>query len=188
MQEGEYTDGRRPDVVEYTDSILEDLRRRDFTINAIAFDPLSRVIIDPFGGLADLESDTLKVVVAGPANVDGHGGEAEVEEAGRRMREDGLRIWRAYRFMDNGKRGTRAPDPALARCLADGQSLAAAGQVSPERIWDETRKILRGFSAPRVMHRMADNSILQLAFNLQDKIQVRSTTFCEQSLRFFRGG
>jgi hypothetical protein len=50
----EYLDGRRPDSVQFTPSIQEDLRRRDFTVNAIAYDLLSRRLLDPHGGRADL--------------------------------------------------------------------------------------------------------------------------------------
>src|SRR5215470_17684408 len=48
--EGAYTDGRRPDKVEFVDDITADLARRDFTINAIAIDPVDGHVIDPFGG------------------------------------------------------------------------------------------------------------------------------------------
>lgn len=51
---GPYSDGRRPDSVTFGDSLLEDLARRDFTINAMALDPHQRLLYDPFGGQQDL--------------------------------------------------------------------------------------------------------------------------------------
>src|SRR5579872_1949268 len=52
--EGAYSDGRRPDSVEFVRTLEEDLKRRDFTMNAIAYDPIADVTTDPFGGRADL--------------------------------------------------------------------------------------------------------------------------------------
>lgn len=74
-------DGRRPKVVAYAQSLLEDLSRRDFTINAMAMD-LRGQIIDPYGGMEDLEAGILKFV----------GNPLE------RIREDRLRILRYVRF------------------------------------------------------------------------------------------
>src|SRR5512145_3121654 len=54
--ESTYSDGRHPDSVTFVKDISDDLARRDFTINAIAFDPLSGQLIDPFDGVADLRS------------------------------------------------------------------------------------------------------------------------------------
>lgn len=81
VEEG-YTDGRRPDRVAYTRDLKEDLARRDFTINAIAWDPESGVIVDPFGGRVDLRARLLRAV----------GDPVE------RFTEDGLRPMRAVRF------------------------------------------------------------------------------------------
>lgn len=80
-QDGEYSDGRRPDDVSFTKNLLDDLQRRDFTINAIAFSPYEG-FIDPFNGIQDIENKTIKCV--GNPN--------------DRFNEDGLRILRAIRF------------------------------------------------------------------------------------------
>ena len=77
-----YSDGRRPDQVEFLDSIEDDLKRRDFTMNAIAWDPLSGRYVDPFDGMADLQTKTLRCV-GKPKD---------------RFTEDGLRLLRAMRF------------------------------------------------------------------------------------------
>ena len=79
--DGAYTDGRHPDSVQFTRSIQEDLARRDFTINAMAWHP-TRGLLDPFNGQADLRTQTLRAV-----------GEPE-----KRFMEDALRILRGIRF------------------------------------------------------------------------------------------
>jgi tRNA nucleotidyltransferase (CCA-adding enzyme) len=81
--EGTYTDGRRPDWVEFVDDITADLARRDFTVNAMAIDPLDGKIIDPFDGQGDLERRLLRAVGDPLA----------------RFSEDGLRVLRAARFV-----------------------------------------------------------------------------------------
>ncbi len=80
--EGDYVDGRRPQQVEFHDDIEVDLSRRDFTINAMALDPFTQRLVDPFGGQNDL---TAKVVRC-------------VRSALERFTEDGLRCLRAVRF------------------------------------------------------------------------------------------
>ncbi|MBQ9041780.1 MAG: HD domain-containing protein [Eggerthellaceae bacterium] len=79
--DGEYTDGRHPDCVEFVRTIEEDLARRDFTINAMAYHP-DRGILDCWGGMADLDAGMIRVV--------GDGNE--------RFSEDALRILRGCRF------------------------------------------------------------------------------------------
>jgi tRNA nucleotidyltransferase/poly(A) polymerase len=80
--EGAYSDGRRPDAVEFLDDIERDLARRDFTVNAIAWDAERRVLHDPFGGRADLAAGVIRAV----------------GDPGSRFAEDGLRVLRAARF------------------------------------------------------------------------------------------
>ncbi len=79
--EGEYSDNRHPDQVTFVDNIREDLGRRDFTVNAMAYSPL-RGYEDPFGGRQDLKAKCLRAV-----------GDPET-----RFREDALRILRGVRF------------------------------------------------------------------------------------------
>jgi len=80
-RDGAYTDYRRPDAVHFTQDLHEDLARRDFTINAMAFHP-SEGLIDPFGGQADLRAGIIRCV----------------GEPAQRFAEDTLRILRALRF------------------------------------------------------------------------------------------
>ena len=79
--EGTYSDHRRPDRVTFADTIEEDLSRRDFTVNAMAFSPKTG-LIDPFGGQRDLKNGVLRAV-----------GQPE-----KRFDEDALRILRGLRF------------------------------------------------------------------------------------------
>lgn len=79
--DGKYSDNRRPDSVEFTNSLAEDLRRRDFTINAMAYNSTCG-LIDPFGGVKDIENSAIRCVGL----------------AHDRFNEDALRILRAIRF------------------------------------------------------------------------------------------
>lgn len=79
--DGTYSDNRRPDSVEFTHSLIEDLKRRDFTINAIAYNPKTG-LIDPFNGMEDIEYKKIDCVGS----------------AKERFEEDALRILRAIRF------------------------------------------------------------------------------------------
>ena len=79
--DGDYTDGRHPDSVTFTPDLIEDLKRRDFTINAMAYNR-ERGLVDAFGGRKDLEDGVIRCVGA----------------AEERFTEDALRILRAIRF------------------------------------------------------------------------------------------
>lgn len=80
--DGDYLDGRHPDSVTFVKSLKEDLRRRDFTVNALAYNK-DTGIVDEFGGLKDLESKTIRCV----------------EDPKKRFSEDALRMLRALRFI-----------------------------------------------------------------------------------------
>lgn len=122
--EGAYSDGRHPDAVCFVPDVREDLARRDFTINAMAYNA-EEGLIDPFGGRDDLAAHLVRAV-----------GEPE-----RRFEEDALRILRLYRF---AARFGFAIDPATgAAARALGPHLDC---VSAERIQEELLKLL---AAPR---------------------------------------
>ena len=114
------TDGRHA-VVEFGASLDEDLARRDFTVNAIAFDPIGRRLHDPFAGRADLASGIIRAV-----------GDAE-----ERMREDRLRALRAIRF---AARFDFEFDPATWTAVV--ASAPYLGRLSPERVKQEIEKTL----------------------------------------------
>lgn len=118
--EGAYSDGRHPDAVCFVPDVREDLARRDFTINAMAYSA-EEGLIDPFGGRDDLAAHLVRAV-----------GEPE-----RRFEEDALRILRLYRF---AARFGFAIDPATgAAARALGPHLDC---VSAERIQEELLKLL----------------------------------------------
>ena len=99
-KDGSYGDGRRPDKVSFGTNIIDDLARRDFTINAMAIDKEDE-LIDLFGGENDLHLNIIRAV--GDAN--------------ERIAEDGLRILRAFRYLDLEKNKLRVLDYELESCL-----------------------------------------------------------------------
>lgn len=140
----EYRDGRRPEEVDFGDSLAQDLRRRDFTINAMAVDLARQHLHDPFGGQSDLEAGCLRAV----------------GDARERLSEDGLRIMRAYRFMDRGDAGLWQPDEALSSALVECQRMLTL--VSSERIWHELQLILSGANAAAILDRLGVDGVLGL--------------------------
>ncbi|NLY93390.1 MAG: hypothetical protein GXY23_05110 [Myxococcales bacterium] len=136
-----YADGRRPDHVEYVDDVEDDLARRDFTVNAIAYDPAADALIDPFGGLEDLEARRLRAVGDPLA----------------RFREDGLRILRGARFA-----ATLEFDLDPETEAAFGPSLDVYAKVSRERIRDEWVKAFKAREPSRAFEVMARTGILRV--------------------------
>lgn len=119
--EGHYSDKRRPDAVEFGQSLEEDLARRDFTINAVAYDDSQGHIVDPYAGIKDIKDKVLRTV-------------RNPEE---RFEEDALRLMRAVRLV------------AELGFALDGETAAAIASkcanlehVSRERIRDEFVRIL----------------------------------------------
>ena len=118
--DGDYSDGRRPDSVSFTNSLLDDLQRRDFTINAIAYSMLEG-FIDPYHGMKDIENKVIRCV----------GNPYE------RFNEDGLRIMRAVRF--SAQLGFRVDDCTRRAMYELVDNL---DNVSNERINGELYKIM----------------------------------------------
>ena len=118
--EGSYTDGRHPDAVQFVPDVREDLARRDFTINAMAYNE-AEGLVAPFGGQKDLQNGLLRAV-----------GEPQ-----QRFTEDALRILRLYRF---AARFGFALDAATAR--AARQLAPHLDCISAERIQEELAKLL----------------------------------------------
>ncbi len=125
--EGAYSDGRRPDSVEFVKDIHGDLARRDFTVNAIALDPLDGQLIDPFGGQADLDRRILRAV----------------GDPRERFAEDGLRVLRAARF--SATLGFSIHEDTE-RAMGEARSHDTFRKVSAERVRDEW---LRSMAAAR---------------------------------------
>ncbi len=118
--DGDYSDGRHPDEVIYTDNLTEDLRRRDFTINAMAYNQ-SRGLVDVFGGKQDLRDGIVRCV----------------GRAADRFQEDALRILRAVRFCAQLGFSIEQKTGDAAKELAHTLS-----RISAERIQAELIKLL----------------------------------------------
>lgn len=127
--DGEYSDGRHPDQVLFTSDLREDLSRRDFTINAMAWHPQTG-LVDPFGGARDLKRGSIRCV-----------GKPE-----KRFREDALRIMRAVRFA--GQLGFRV-DAETERALY--QYCPLLDKIAAERTRMELDKLLCGAAAEKAL-------------------------------------
>src|SRR5512140_1655363 len=139
--EGPYLDGRRPSEVTFLGEIDGDLARRDFTINAIAWDPVAGVLRDPFRGEDDLRRCRLRAVGDPLA----------------RFREDGLRPLRAVRFACTLR---LAIEPATLRAIP--QALDVFARVAMERVRDELVKLLvRGAPPSRGLRLLLRTGLLE---------------------------
>ena len=139
--DGKYTDGRRPDQISFTDDLTEDLKRRDFTINSIAYDVLEHKVHDPNNGAEDLKKGIIRAI-------------GVPEE---RFREDGLRSIRACRFAS--QLGFKIDDETIKgirTCLFNIKDL------SKERIYEELVKIMKTSSPSRSFHLFQETGILSL--------------------------
>ncbi len=127
--DGEYTDGRHPESVSYSDSLETDLARRDFTVNAMAYSP-KRGLVDIFGGREDLKNGVLRAV----------------GEPDKRFTEDALRILRALRFAATYGFEVEQKTAISAKKLAGRISL-----LSGERVFSELKKLLMGDFCERIL-------------------------------------
>lgn len=127
--DGAYDDGRHPNEVTFTASLEEDLCRRDFTVNAIAYSPRDG-FVDPFDGIGDIERQRI----------------ACVGDPVKRFSEDALRILRAVRFSSTL---SFSVDPRTADALKD--MYKSLSLISRERIYQELTKLICGPSAKKVM-------------------------------------
>src|SRR5512138_393644 len=140
--EGAYVDGRRPERVTFHTDLEADLARRDFTMNALAWDPLAPEFRDPFGGRADMARKLVRAV-----------GDPEA-----RFGEDGLRAMRAVRFAAQLGYGlhpkTRAAIPG---------ALDVVRKVSVERISEELARLVVAPHAPRALGLARSTGLLDVA-------------------------
>ena len=136
--DGVYINGRRPETVQFISSLSEDLRRRDFTVNAMAMDSAGK-LVDPYGGQADLDAGLIRCV-----------GRPEA-----RFQEDALRMLRGIRF--SAQMGFAIEDSTLSameRCAPLCRSLSA------ERIRDEIEKTLLS-DRPELVQAMVELGMLK---------------------------
>ena len=132
------TDGRHAEVA-WTDDWQVDAARRDFTMNAMSM-ARDGAVFDYFEGRADLRTGRVRFVGAAAA----------------RIREDYLRILRFFRFQ--ARYGRQAPDDATLEALRDG--IAGLGQLSPERVWSEFKRILLAPDPAASLRLMSDLGVL----------------------------
>lgn len=130
--DGAYLDSRRPETVSFTKKIEEDLARRDFTMNAIAY---NREYVDPFGGRRDIENKTIRTV-----------GDADT-----RFSEDALRILRALRFA--ATLGFEIEEETKKSIHKNAQKIK---NISAERIYAEFSKMIMGEYAEKILLEYAD--------------------------------
>lgn len=140
--DGDYEDGRKPEGVTFTPNLIDDLKRRDFTVNAMAYSK-EEGIVDPFDGRGDLKRGVLKAV-------------GDPEE---RLREDALRILRAFRF--SGQLNLAMEEDLLAAISAEKERLRL---LSKERIADEMGKILLLEKPSKVLYAMESTGVLAILF------------------------
>ncbi|RKH05471.1 CCA tRNA nucleotidyltransferase [Corallococcus carmarthensis] len=139
--EGDYLDGRRPSSVSFERDIVKDLSRRDFTINAMAYNPLDRELVDPFGGQVDLPAQLIRCVGS----------------ALERFSEDGLRPLRAVRFA--AVLGFTL-DPATRDAIP--ATLSVFRKVALERVREELLKLLLSPRAETGLHLLADTGLMEV--------------------------
>lgn len=132
--DGDYADNRHPYSVIFTQELLADLERRDFTMNALAYNPKTG-IVDPFGGIADIKDGLIRCV----GNPD------------RRFREDGLRILRALRFSSVLGMQIEAETAAAVHRNRD-----LLKNIAAERIQAELTKLLCGVGAADILRGFSD--------------------------------
>lgn len=149
--DGSYSDGRHPDSVSVARSIEEDLRRRDFTINAMAYHP-QRGLLDPFGGRKDIEQSVIRTV----------------GDPRKRFSEDALRILRACRFV--AQLGFALETETFQAALAQKSLL---GGVAVERVRDEMERLLLGSH----VHDALMSTVDILAFPFPELVAMKG---CEQ--------
>jgi len=138
--EGPYVDGRRPESVTFHRDLAADLERRDFTMNALAWDPLADDFQDPHGGRADMGKRIVRAV----------GDPAE------RFAEDGLRPMRAVRFA-----AQLGYDLAPATRRAIPGAIPVVARVATERISEELSRLVVAPDAPRAIFLMRTTRLLE---------------------------
>src|SRR3972149_5265104 len=116
-----YSDNRHPDAVKFSNKLEDDLKRRDFTVNAIAYNPTNRQIVDIFNGLKDIKDKTIR----------------SVGNADERFQEDALRLIRAIRF--SAQLGFAVSQETMDSIIKNAKLLK---NISLERIRDEFSKII----------------------------------------------
>ncbi len=159
--DGEYGDGRRPNDVQFTRSLNEDLLRRDFTVNAIAWDPINASLEDPYNGVADLQKSILRAV-----------GDPQA-----RFREDGLRVLRAIRF-------STVLDFSIEEATQRGaiEAIDVLGKVAVERVQVELFKTLQSPYSGRGLSLIKTFGVTEICFPELPSITDRIWSHLERAI------
>lgn len=167
-EDAKSSDSRHPDEVKFASNIETDLSRRDFTMNAIAWNLSKCEYVDPFGGIDDIQNKQIKFV----------GDPAE------RIKEDHLRVLRAYRFASQlGFEIEYNTRHAIGDEIIKGHVLDG---VSQERITSEMNKILVGPNCPHTLMIMAIDGILwEIIPELKDQLQPHNNMWHLETMEHF---
>ena len=138
--DGNYSNSRHPDRIEFSSSIYEDLKRRDFTINSMALDPVENSLLDPHDGKKDLKRKIIK----------------SIGDPAKRFSEDGLRVLRGCRFAS--QLDFDIDSNTLSGMKEQGFRLQ---YISAERIRDEITKILMSDRPSKAFFIMKETDILK---------------------------
>ncbi|MCT8977438.1 CCA tRNA nucleotidyltransferase [Clostridium sp. CX1] len=138
--DGKYLDNRRPDAVTFVSNLKEDLARRDFTINALAYND-EKGLVDYFGGIEDLQNKIIRAV----------------GEPNKRFQEDALRMLRAIRF--SSRLDFHIEEKTLEAIKANCNLIL---NVSNERIRDELCKILTYDNSRKALRLLEETKLLKL--------------------------
>lgn len=139
-RDGRYKDGRHPERVQFTDDIEADLARRDFTVNAMAWDPLRNELVDPWAGQRDLKDGLIR----------------SVGDPVARFQEDGLRLLRAVRFVSQLRFDIEA-DTLAALC----EGASGLRRVAKERIGRELACLVVGEDVLPALWLLRDTGLME---------------------------
>lgn len=139
-KDGRYIDGRHPETISFSRTPQEDVKRRDFTINGLLYDPFEDKVLDYVNGRDDIKNGIIRAI----------------DNPFERFTEDKLRLMRAVRFA--ARYGYRIEDNTLQAIKELSPKIT---EVSPERIRDELDKIIRGKHPGLGLQMLQDTGVLQ---------------------------
>ncbi|MCZ8344272.1 MAG: poly-A polymerase [Leptospira sp.] len=158
----DYVDGRRPNSIEFGKSLAEDLRRRDFTMNALALDPKNYEIIDEHQGLVDIQNKKIRTI----------------GDPVQRFGEDGLRPIRALRFASS--LGFEI-EPTTRNAIQKTKHITE--KISIERFFDEITKSLRGRKPSIMLQLLVEEDIFSLFLKdsrFKETMQIDAVTYLDR--------
>ncbi len=159
--DGDYSNYRSPDSIAYTTSLEKDLERRDFTINAIALDPLQEHIIDMHNGIEDLQNNIIRCV----------------GNASKRFQEDALRMLRAIRFSCNLNFSIENESRNAIKTHA-----SLISHISKERIWTELSNMFSSLNVYTAVQLLHENNLFHIIFSFA--LRKQEMDYCKKIYTF----